>query len=142
MIVLDTDLISILQGGSSAAKGRLLENLDRARLREPVHTTIITYEEQVRGWFKVLADARSMTEQLRAYRLLRQHVEYYASRTLEEFDEPAAVEFQRLKGLKVRIGTLDLRIAAITISRKATLWSRNLRDFRQVPGLALLDPTT
>ena len=37
----------------------------------------------------------------------------------------------------VRIGTRDLRIAAIAFAHSATLATRNARDFLQVPGLAL-----
>ena len=37
--------------------------------------------------------------------------------------------------MKVRIGTMDLRIAAITIAQDGLLLSKNLTDFRKVPGL-------
>ena len=33
------------------------------------------------------------------------------------------------------IGRADLLIAAIVLTHRATLVSRNLKDFRQVPGL-------
>jgi tRNA(fMet)-specific endonuclease VapC len=36
---------------------------------------------------------------------------------------------------------MDLKIAAIAISRKAILLSRNLRDFQQVSGLQVEDWT-
>jgi tRNA(fMet)-specific endonuclease VapC len=52
-----------------------------------------------------------------------------------DFDEPAAVAFQSLVRARVRIGTMDLKIAAVARSLNATLLSRNLKDFRKVPGL-------
>ena len=52
-------------------------------------------------------------------------------------DGPAADEFDRLRADKKlkKIGRADLLIAAITLANRATLVTRNLRDFRQVPGL-------
>jgi tRNA(fMet)-specific endonuclease VapC len=41
----------------------------------------------------------------------------------------------RLRRLRIRIGTQDLKIAAIALSRDALLLSANLRDFQRVPGL-------
>jgi tRNA(fMet)-specific endonuclease VapC len=49
----------------------------------------------------------------------------------------AGAEFDQLrmnKKLK-KIGRADLLIAAITLANRATLVSRNLKHFRQVPGL-------
>lgn len=40
-----------------------------------------------------------------------------------------------------RIGTMDLKIAAIALANDATLLSRNLRDFGKVPGLRVEDWT-
>ena len=56
-----------------------------------------------------------------------------------EFDARAAAEFQWLRSLKLRIGTMDLKIAAIVLRHGATLLSANLRDFRQVPDLTVED---
>jgi len=41
----------------------------------------------------------------------------------------------------VRIATLDLRIAAITIANNAVLLTRNTSDFSRVPGLTFEDWT-
>ena len=47
----------------------------------------------------------------------------------------AADLFLQLRRARVRIGSMDLKIAAITLSHGAMLLSRNLTDFQQVPGL-------
>lgn len=50
-------------------------------------------------------------------------------------------EFERLQQQRIRIGTNDLRIASIAKANYAKLLSRNLRDFRLVPGLDVEDWT-
>jgi tRNA(fMet)-specific endonuclease VapC len=40
-----------------------------------------------------------------------------------------------LRAQRIRIGTMDLKIAAIALVHDALLLSANLRDFQQVPNL-------
>jgi tRNA(fMet)-specific endonuclease VapC len=140
MIVLDTDHLSVLersdQPGSGALRARLA-NLPPAE----VVTTIISYEEQMRGWMAYLARTRSVAHQVEAYHRLLQHLDNYRRIPVLPFDEAAAVAFQQLRRARLRIGTMDLKIAAIAVSRDATLLSRNLADFRRVPGLQVEDWT-
>ena len=42
---------------------------------------------------------------------------------------------------RVRIATMDLRIASIALSQGLTLLTRNARDFSKVPGLVVEDWT-
>jgi len=58
-----------------------------------------------------------------------------------EFDPLAAAEFQRLRRSFRRLGTMDLKIAAIVLVHDATLLSRNLSDFARLPGLKVEDWT-
>lgn len=139
MIILDTDLVSLIQRNQSP--GGLLDRIDREKCVQPVVTSIITYEEQVRGWFHVLSQARTMKMQIDAYHRLNRNIDDYRKLQIADFDESAAIEFQRLKSLRIRIGTMDLKIAAIALANHATLWTRNLRDFKQVPDLTAVDPT-
>ena len=55
------------------------------------------------------------------------------------FDEKAVAEFQRLWITRLRIGTMDLKIAAIALANDATLVTRNRIDFEKVPGLRIED---
>ena len=59
-----------------------------------------------------------------------------------DFGEAAAVEYQRLRKVQPRIGSLDLKIAAIVLSKGDTLLSRNLSDFRRIPDLKVEDWTS
>lgn len=140
MVVLDTDHMSPLEwsdvGGSMPLRARLA-----ALSPAEVATTIISYEEQTRGWMAYLARTRSLTHQVEVYRRLRRQLENYCRIPVLAFDEQAAATLQRLRCTRIRIGTMDLKIAAITLSHGAVLLSRNLADFRQIPDLQVEDWT-
>jgi tRNA(fMet)-specific endonuclease VapC len=55
------------------------------------------------------------------------------------FDESANAQYETLCQQKIRIGTYDLRIAAIVLSKGGVLVTRNQRDFGKVPDLILED---
>ena len=138
-VILDTDLLSLVQGENQPAGERL-----KSRLRlqsEPACTTVINFEERVQGWFTVLRQASTDERILRAYRKLLLIVEDFRTITVLPFDAAAQQRFVELRRQKVRIGTLDLRIASIALANGAKLLSRNLRDFRKVPGLDIEDWT-
>lgn len=140
MVVLDTDCLTLLERDDGASLGLQLR-LARVPLQEIV-TTIVSYEEQTRGWLAYAAQARTLDQQVHAYRLLRSHVETFRRIPLLDFDERAAAAFARLQAARIRIGTMDLKIASIALANDATLLSRNLRDFEKVPGLRVEDWTT
>ncbi len=133
MHVLDTDVLSITQ----VRTGEVYERL-RVRLNTispgSLYITIVTLEEQMRGWLSYISRAKSMAQQIQAYQRLQAFLDDIRLRPVLPFDDRAAAEFQRLRKAKIRIGTMDLKIAAIVLSRDATLISRNLADFRQVHG--------
>ena len=78
---------------------------------------------------------------MEAYRRLRVHIERFRNIPLVDFDEQAAAAFERLRQARLRIGAMDLKIAAIALANNATLLSRNLTDFERVPGLRVEDWT-
>jgi tRNA(fMet)-specific endonuclease VapC len=140
MVILDTDLVSLLQAEDSKPKAVLSARL-RGLQSVGVATTIVTYEEQMRGWLAYKARAKGVTQEAVAYGKLKNHIENYRTIVVLDFDGYAAAEYQRLRGRRIRIGTMDLKIAAIAILHDATLATRNLADFRKVPGLRIEDWT-
>jgi tRNA(fMet)-specific endonuclease VapC len=139
MFVLDSDHMSLLEwGGEGSAVIR--EHLADVDPNEVV-TTVISFEEQMRGWMAYIARAKSLDQEVEAYRRLRRHLENYRQVPVLDFDERAATEFQRLRRARIRIGTMDLKIAAIVFSRDAMLLSKNSVDFDKVPGLKVEDWT-
>jgi tRNA(fMet)-specific endonuclease VapC len=100
---------------------------------------ITSVEEQLRGWLALVKRARNPHELTIAYGLLQQRIESASQWMMLPFDRRAAAEFERLRSLRLRVATLDLRLASIVLANGATLLTRNLRDFRQVPGLQVED---
>ncbi len=141
MFILDSDQMSLLEWGYSTESMHLRERLADVP-QEEVVTTIINYEEQIRGWMAYVARARSASQRLMAYERLMRHLDNYRQIRVVPFDRAAELEFQRLRDSRVRIGTMDLKIASIALSLGATLLSRNLADFSQVPGLNVEDWTS
>jgi len=104
-----------------------------------VVTTIVTFEEEVRGWMARLARSNSLSWQVENYQRLNRLLDNYRNIIVLEFDEKAALQFQTLFKTRIRVGTMDLKIAAIALAHDATLLSRNIRDFGKVPGLKVED---
>src|SRR5262245_48483315 len=100
MVILDTDHISLLEWADSPIRARILERLAAAGVSIPV-VTVVSYEEQVRGWMATLSKARSVAEQVEAYRRLLQQLTNYSKCKVLPFDELAAVKFQSLRKLKL-----------------------------------------
>ena len=140
MFILDTDHFSLLEWGSGAVGQRLHQRIKALPVGE-VMTTIITFEEQTRGWLAFQARARTLEQQVNAYRKLKRHLDTYLAIQVLEFGLEAAAEFRRLQRLRLRVGTMDLKIAAISLTHDATVLTRNLKDFSRIPGLRVEDWT-
>jgi tRNA(fMet)-specific endonuclease VapC len=138
MLVLDTDVLTLIQNGDPAA-ARVQARIATSG-RTP-YVTIVTLEEQFRGRLAGCARAKTPEQYETASRLLRVTFVDYVGRNLLDFDNRAVTEFKRLKQLKIRIGTMDLRIASIALANAAILISRNLQDYQLVPGLQVEDWT-
>jgi tRNA(fMet)-specific endonuclease VapC len=140
MTILDTDHLSILEWHDSPAAVALQRRLDMHD-KDEVCTTIVSYEEQVRGWLATLGGCKKVMDQIEAYRRLNRQLRLYCAVRVLDFDERAAAEFQRLRKSAKRIGTMDLKMAAIALVHGAVLATRNSRDFRGISGLVIEDWT-
>ena len=141
MVILDTDHLSLVFIPESVAAARILAQLFSMGIQQ-ITTTVITYEEQMRGRLSQVAGAKNSAQEIKAYRQLNRTLDDFRTIRVLDFEEQAAAELQRLRRMKLLVGTLDLKIAAITLVHDATLLSRNLRDFRKVPGLKVEDWTS
>ena len=136
-LVLDTDHVGELQLGTSQAARELRDRLSAAD--DTVATTIITVEEQMRGWLAVVHGQRDPRRQISSYLRLQKLFGFFAAWRVLPWDAPAVAVFERLQRTRTRIGTMDLKIASIALASDAMLLSRNLRDFEKVPELRVED---
>ena len=139
--VLDTDVFTICELPDSPAYRRLHARVAQLDVDDRVATTIVTYEEQTRGWLAYMAKSRDIGHQVRAYDRLKRHLLAYVGFDVLDFDDRAAEVFRELGRGKPRVGSADLKIAAITLAHDGVLLSRNLTDFRRVPSLRVEDWT-
>jgi tRNA(fMet)-specific endonuclease VapC len=70
MLILDTDHLTVIQRATGPAYAALHRRLQPAGPRESC-TTIVSFEEQRRGWLTVLARSRDIQQEVAAYRHLR-----------------------------------------------------------------------
>ena len=110
-----------------------------AEAGDEVATTIISAEEQLRGWLAQINRLRDVHREIDAYRRLQARLSFFAAWQVLPWDSDAASKFKALRAQGIRIGAMDLKIASIALARNATLLSRNLTDFRKVPGLQVED---
>lgn len=135
MILLDTDHATYLKYPESERGRRLIERLEKLPESEVVGTAIVTIEERMRGWLAAIAKEKAAIRQVTGYRELIQLFDFYQEFEIIPFDEAAARRFEDLRGQRLRLGTMDLKIAATALVQRALLLSANLRDFERVPGL-------
>ena len=141
LLILDTDHLSYLEWGGENASN-LREKLALVNSQSyRIATTIINYEEQMRGWMSYIANTRSKSGELEAYQRLERHLNSYKEITVLNFDEFASQEFSKLRSLNVKIGAMDMKIAAIVLSYgvNCTLLSKNSGDFHKVPNIRVED---
>lgn len=134
LYVFDTDLLTLYEAGHPEVSRRVATHP-----AEQLATTVITVEEQLSGWFTLLRRGGGHEKMARVYRRLAETVNFLGQIRIIPFTESAMNRFESLKGTRLNIGNMDLRIAAIALEEEAILVTRNTRDFRRVPGLVIED---
>jgi tRNA(fMet)-specific endonuclease VapC len=140
MIIYDTDIFTLMQRGEGPVYPRLIERLSQHQPHE-IKVTIISFEEQARGWLSYIAKTKKSDQQIMAYAKLLMLLEDYSEIGVLPFDGEAAFHYDRLRKSKIRIGAMDLKIAAIALSNSATVVTRNVQDFGKITGLKVEDWT-
>jgi tRNA(fMet)-specific endonuclease VapC len=136
LYVFDTDILSLYRDGNPNL-------LKKVRSQSPSErtTTVITVQEYLTGWYALIPRAKSPEQLERAYARLASATTFLSGTRILNFTQAAIARYEQLKSLKLNIGKMDLRIAAIVLEEQGILVSRNLRDFRRVPNLLVEDWT-
>jgi tRNA(fMet)-specific endonuclease VapC len=100
---------------------------------------IVAAEEQLRGWLAQIHRVRQPHDQIVPYIRLAKLIDFFREWQIVHWNEPAADTFVNLRKQRIRIGTQDLKIAAIALANDALLLSANLRNFNKVPLLRVED---
>jgi tRNA(fMet)-specific endonuclease VapC len=135
--VLDTDHLSLILRGHPKIRQRLTTIPPNE-----IAITIITAEEQLRGRLAQVSKANDGDSRSTAYRYLHQTITDLARLRILDYDARANGIYEQLQRQRIRIGSQDLRIAAVTLASGGLLVTRNSSDFKKVPGLTFLDWTT
>ena len=73
--------------------------------------------------------------------MLARVLKTFSVSTVLPFDAAAGAVFDGLLAQRIRVATMDLRIASIALARNMILLTRNENDFRKIPGLKTEDWT-
>lgn len=141
MYLLDTDHFSFIQRPLSIEYEQLMRRMARHSPTE-IFVSIVSFHEQMLGCHSRLQAAKKAADVVRAFQLMNDVLSTFSDSQVLLFNETASHEYARLKGLRTRVATADLRIAAVALSHGMVLLTRNVVDFGRVPGLMIEDWTT
>lgn len=135
--ILDTDVFTLAYRSSHGLRDRIAKE----QQHHTVLISVITWMEVLRGRMDSVLKAADSSQLLRAVQMLRSSEAFLATFNVLDFDITAAQHFDRLRNEKQarKAGRNDLLIACIALANRATVVTRNTRDFANVPGIQLED---
>lgn len=136
LYLFDTDMLTLFSEGHP----RVCERAS-SHPAESLITSIVTVEEQLSGWYTVLRQAKNDQQLVSAYEGMTYSIQFLSRIQVISLTAGAAARCSAFKKAKLKIKTMDLRIACIALESGATLVTRNRSDFEIVPGLQWEDWT-
>jgi tRNA(fMet)-specific endonuclease VapC len=137
LYVMDTDHLSLYERGNPQIQKRILDI--HQTLTDRLVTTVVSVEEQFAGRLAQIRKATVPQNLISAYAFLKLTLLFLSDLDVLDYNTSAEEHFREFKILGLRVGTQDLRIAAITLAHQGVLLTRNRCDFEKVPGLILQD---
>ncbi len=101
MIILDTDCLSLFDREKYLESSILRKKLNEFS-PDDIFTTIITFEEQMRGWLTYLSRCKNIEQQIFAYERLNKFLNNFREIAVLEFDKNAAEIYKNFKSQKIR----------------------------------------
>ncbi len=133
--LVDTDTMSLAQFGHATVLARLA-----ARHDSEIKLSVISLQEQMRGWLGRFSKLTTPPQVADWYdRFVQRIFPVWKSFAILPFPEPVIIRFEDLRSLRLNIGLMDLRSAAVALENGLTVVTRNLADFGRVPGLTCED---
>ena len=134
MILLDTDHLSVFTDERDPRNSLLNSRLEAAS--EQVACAIVNVEKLLRGWLALIYRLSDVRRQPRACDRLGRLFNVLNDWEIVPFDDRAADRFTDLRRQRIRIGTMDLKIASVaSVNNAPRSVTSNLRDFTLIPEL-------
>lgn len=134
LYLFDTDSVTLYQLGNAL----VLRNIMR-HLGDTFSVSVITVEEQLVGWQTALRQARDDRRRELIYERMARAVENLAGWRVFAYPLSAMNRHAAFMRQRSNVGANDSKIAAIALEFGATIITRNLRDFRRIPGVVAED---
>ncbi len=133
-LVLDTDILTLFQAGHPAVLRRA-QTCSAGQLA----LTIISVEEELRGWYTRLRRAKKPDQLAIVYQRLTDAIRFFSRLEILSFPVAAIARYNQLRSSYRSMSKNDLRIAAIVLEQGDTLVTRNVKDFQAIAGLMIED---
>ena len=86
VVILDTDHLTVIQRRAEPAYSRLRTRLSKLS-PNTVKTTIVSFEEQMRGWLAVISRAHSLQTVVAAYQRLQALLRFFSEIPVLDYTE-------------------------------------------------------
>lgn len=133
MTLLDTDHLSVLTDDRHASQPLLFKRMSEHQHR--LALPLVAVEEHLRGLLALIHRYNEIDRQLWGYHRLYHSIIRLREADIISVTTAVANRYKDLQKLRIKIGTQDLKIAAIALAHDALLVSNNLKDFKRIPGL-------
>ena len=141
MYIFDTDHLGVLQRQRGPDFEKLIIRLADSD-QSLFYTTIVSFHEQINGWTKYIKNSVQADKTVTGYLRLENILKDFSRAQVLPFSTAAADIFTEFRSQKVRVATMDLRIASIAIANQMTLLTRNSVDFERIPNVSIEDWTS